>query len=161
MTIELATIIFAIVNFALLVFLLTKFLYKPTLKMLDERKAGISEALDKADEARREVAATNETIRANMAAARTEAQSIIADSKDRGEAVKDEIIESARTEASAIAEQARIKIIQEKEQALIELKGQIAEISILLAEKILSEGLTAEQEHSLMEKFIKEVGQMP
>ena len=96
-----------------------------------------------------------------MAAARTEAQSIIADSKDRGEAVKDEIIESARTEASAIAEQARIKIIQEKEQALIELKGQIAEISILLAEKILSEGLTAEQEHSLMEKFIKEVGQMP
>ena len=161
MTIELATIIFAIVNFALLVFLLTKFLYKPTLKMLDERKAGISEALDKADEARREVAATNETIRANMAAARTEAQSIIADSKDRGEAVKDEIIESARTEASAIAEQARIKIIQEKEQALTELKGQIAEISILLAEKILSEGLTAEQEHSLMEKFIKEVGQMP
>jgi len=161
LTIELATIIFAIVNFALLVFLLTKFLYKPTLKMLDERKAGISEALDKADEARREVAATNETIRANMAAARTEAQSIIADSKDRGEAVKDEIIESARTEASAIAEQARIKIIQEKEQALTELKGQIAEISILLAEKILSEGLTAEQEHSLMEKFIKEVGQMP
>ncbi|MEG1661142.1 MAG: F0F1 ATP synthase subunit B, partial [Clostridiales bacterium] len=137
------------------------FLYKPALKMLDERKAGIEEALDKADAARLEVAATNDTIRANLTQARHEAQALIDEAKNRAEEVKTELILSAKNEAAALTEQARVKIEQEKLQAIAELKNQLAELTVLLAEKVLSGGLTGEQEKLLMDKFIKEVGELP
>ncbi len=161
MTLELPSIIAAIFNFALLVFLLTKFLYKPTLKMLDERKAGINKALDDAEAARKEVAATNDTIRANLLEAKKNAQTIIDDAQKQGEQVKNEIIQAAKVQSQALTDQARIKIEQEKEQAIVELKNQLAELTVMLAEKVLAGGLTEQQQKRLMDKFIKEVGELP
>ena len=152
--------IFTIFNFLLLLFLLKKFLYKPILKMLDDRKKSIDEALDAADSARQEVAATQENIRKDIAQARAEADAIINDAKKRGEQVKAEIIEAAKAEAKGITEAATAQIEKEKAQAIHDLKAQIADIAMLATEKILTQSLTAEQERTLLDNYIKEVGQI-
>ena len=150
--------IFTIVNFVILILLLKIFLFKPITKMLDDRKAAIDEALTAADQARIEVASTEENIREQIAAARSEADSIIADAKKRGEDIRVEIIESAKNDAKAIAESAAAQIEEEKQQAIVDLKNQIADMVVLATEKVLADGLTAEQESNLMNKYIKEVG---
>ena len=152
--------IFTIFNFLLLLFLLKKFLYKPILKMLDDRKKSIDEALDAADSARQEVAATQENIRKDIAQARAEADAIINDAQKRGEQVKAEIIEAAKAEAKGITEAATAQIEKEKAQAIHDLKAQIADIAMLATEKILTQSLTAEQERTLLDNYIKEVGQI-
>ena len=152
--------IFAIVNFVVLVLLLKKFLFKPITKMLDDRKAAIDEALDAADQARLEVASTEEKIREQIAAARAEADGIIADAKKRGEAIRAEIIENAKKDAKEITESASAQIEEEKKQAIVDLKNQIADMVVLATEKVLADGLTSEQENTLMNKYIQEVGRI-
>ena len=157
---NLGEFIFALVNFVILVLLLKKFLFKPVIKMLDERKAAIDEALNAADQARLEVASTEEKIREQIATARSEADAIVADAKQRGEAIRVEIIETAKNEAKAITEAASAQIEEEKKQAIVDLKNQIADMVVLATEKVLADGLTAEQEHNLMTKYIQEVGRI-
>lgn len=150
-------IIATLLNFLLLLWLLKRFLYKPILKMLDERKASIDQALDAADTARQEVAATEQNLRAEIASARAEADAIVADAKNRAEAIHQEIISSAESEARSIATAAAAQIEQEKTQAIRDLKDEIADLVVLTTEKILSSGLSEAQNKALMEKYIKEV----
>ena len=152
--------IFTIFNFCLLLFLLKKFLYKPIMKMLDDRKASINEALDAAEAARLEAAQSEENIRNEIAKARTEADAIIADAKKRGEEVKNEIVNAAKLEAKSITDAAAAQIEKEKAQAIHDLKTQIADIAILATEKLLTQNLTPQQEKILMDNYIKEVGQI-
>ena len=152
--------IFTIFNFCLLLFLLKKFLYKPIMKMLDDRKASINEALDAAEAARLEAAQSEENIRNEIAKARTEADAIIADAKKRGEEVKNEIVNAAKLEAKSITDAAAAQIETEKAQAIHDLKTQIADIAILATEKLLTQNLTPQQEKILMDNYIKEVGQI-
>ena len=157
---SLSQIIFTIVNFFVLVGLLVKFLYKPVLKMMDSRRDSINEALDAAEAARKEVASTEAHLRAEIAQARKESDTILADAKKRGEATREEIVAEAKKEAMAIAKAATEEIEAEKRRAIVELKGQIADMALLATEKLLADGLTEAQQHALMEKYIKEVGQL-
>ena len=152
--------IFTIVNFVILVLLLKIFLFKPITKMLDDRKAAIDEALDAADQARLEVESTETKIRDQIAAARAEADDIIADAKKRGEAIRAEIIETAKNDAKDITAAATAQIEEQKKQAIVDLKNQIADMVLLATEKVLSDGLTPEQEKTLMNKYIQEVGRI-
>jgi len=158
MEIELKVIIFSVLNFALLAFLLTKFLYKPVRKMLDSRQAMINDALDQAEAAREEVAATGETIKADMAKARLEAEAILEAARKQGEQDKAAIIEEARAQADSFIETARQQIADEKDQAVLELRTQITDLAIMIAEKALNGKLTVEQEQALIANYTEEAG---
>jgi F-type H+-transporting ATPase subunit b len=150
----------AIVNFLLLLWILKKFLYKPIIKTLDDRKTSIKEALDAADAARREVAATEQNLRAEIAHTRAEADAIVANAKMRAEAIHDEIVASAESAAKNIAEATAAQIELEKSQAIRDLKDEIADLVVLTTEKLLSEGLSETQEKAIVDKYIKEVGRL-
>ena len=75
--IDLGTVIFAIVEFALLLVLLRLFLYKPVLAMLDKRKTAIGQALDQAERTRVEAEEADKRLQEKLAAARQEADQII------------------------------------------------------------------------------------
>jgi len=153
-------VIWTIVNFSILVLVLWKFGYPFILKAMDKRKKEINDALEAADKARAEVAATEETLRVEIARARAEAEQIVISAKAAGETVKNEIIEQARAEALAISKSAQAMIEQDKKEALKELKKEIADMIILATEKVLASGLTEQQQKVLMDKYIKEVGQL-
>ena len=152
--------IFTIINFLILLFLLKKFLYKPILKILDERKASIDEALTAADNARLEVASTEEILRNDIAQAKSQAEDIVLDAKKNAERVQADIIATASDEAKNIANEASEQIAKEKNEAITQLRSEIADLALLATEKVLSEGLTKEQEKELLDKYVKEVGRM-
>ena len=76
--------------------------------------------------------------------------SIIADAKKRGEAIRAEIIENAKKDAKEITESASAQIEEEKKQAIVDLKNQIADMVVLATEKVLADGLTSEQENTCL-----------
>ena len=126
--------------------------------MLDSRQAMINDALDKAEAAREEVAATGETIKADMAKARLEAEAILENARKQGEQDKTAIIEEARIQADTFIENARQQIADEKEQAVLELRSQITDLAIMIAEKALNGKLTVEQEQALIANYTEVAG---
>lgn len=128
--------------FGILLFLLTKYAWKPILKSLHEREKSIDESLHQADKAREEMKllkAHNEEL---LKQAKEERDAILKDART----IRDNIIEESKTKANQeynrIIESAKQSIHFEKMAAITELKNQIATLSIEIAEKILKEELT-------------------
>jgi F-type H+-transporting ATPase subunit b len=120
-----------------LVLLLKKFAWKPILDSINERENSIKEALSSADRARKEIESLNENNKKILMEAREEREDLIKEAK----ATSIKIIDNAKKEAEVIAEklisQAQESINSEKKIAIEELKVQVADFSIKMAEKIL------------------------
>jgi F-type H+-transporting ATPase subunit b len=145
-----------VVIFILLLVILKKFAWKPILKAVDDRNNSITEALSSAEKAKAEMeqlSANNEKI---LQEARIERDSIIKDAR----AIKESTISEAKNKASIEAEKiilsAKEQISNEKLKAMTELKNEIADISIQMAEKILKSELKDEKsQKKLIEQTLK------
>ncbi|MBL30302.1 MAG: ATP synthase F0 subunit B [Flavobacteriaceae bacterium] len=140
-----------------LVFLLKKFAWKPILDSVNERENSIKEALYSADKARQEMEALNEDNKKIIMEARAERESLIKDAKITGS----KIVEDAKNEAKVVAEklisQAQESINSEKKAAIEDLKAQVADVSIKIAEKILRSELKHNDKQSeLIDDLIKD-----
>lgn len=131
-------IFWMILSFSIVMIILKKFAWKPILKSLKERENSISEALNSAEKAKiemKELQAGNELI---IKEARAVRDKLIKDAKQ----LKLNIIAEAKTdaakEADKIVENARIQINNERQLAFNELKNQVTELSVEIAEKILN-----------------------
>ena len=94
------------VNFFILLFLLKKFLYKPMLKFLRERREAIEEGLKKSELAEQKFQEMREIQAKELAKTRQEAQGIIDDAKKRGEVARDEILTTSHKETEALFKKA-------------------------------------------------------
>ncbi len=145
------------VSFLAVLFILKKFAWKPILGTLHERERTIEDALNEAKKAREEISAMNARNEELMREAREEREILLKDARD----IRDREIANAKarakTEADALLARAREDIRNEKNAALTEMKNQVAELSIMVAERILKEKLdsTAAQQ-SLVEKVMNE-----
>ena len=145
-----------VVIFILLLVILKKFAWKPILKAVDDRNNSITEALSSAEKAKaemEELSANNEKI---LQEARIERDSIIKEAR----AIKENTISEAKNKASIEAEKiilsAKEQISNEKMKAMTELKNEIADISIQMAEKIIkSELKDSESQKKLIEETLK------
>ena len=142
-----------LVNFLLLFGLLTVILYKPVLKMLDERSAKIKESLEQAEKIKEQTSRSEEQIKAAIETARKEGQIIIAQASQIAAKIKEEAKVEARKEADAIIAKARDEIKLERDKSIGELRSEFANLIVLAAEKIIKESLDT-QKHS---KLINEV----
>ena len=140
------TIFWMLIIFAIVLFILRKFAWVPILTALKEREESIDNALNSAEEARKEVAglkADNDKI---IAEARKEKNIILKEAKE----IKDKIIaeakEKAMQETSKSIELAQRQIQAEKIAAISEIKNQVAELSILIAEKVIKKELSNKTE---------------
>tara|TARA_B100001057_G_scaffold76834_1_gene71589 strand:- start:267 stop:764 length:498 start_codon:yes stop_codon:yes gene_type:complete len=140
-----------------LVLLLRKFAWKPILDSVNERENSIKEALSSADRARKEIESLNENNKKILIEAREEREVLIKEAK----ATSIKIIDNAKKEAEVVAEklisQAQESISSEKKTAIEELKVQIADFSIKMAEKILrSELKDKDKQTKLIDDLIKD-----
>ena len=158
MSIEPSTLIFALINFFILLFCLKKFLYKPLFNMLDERAATIAKNVDDAEQARDEANALKAEYEASLKEAQTKAQEIIQNANKLGEETRAEIVAKAREEAARASEKAREEINREKEQALKDLRAEVADLAVDAASKIIGRNVTVADHENLAKEFIKEVG---
>jgi F-type H+-transporting ATPase subunit b len=143
--------------FLLLLFLLKKYAWKPILEALNNREEGIKNALEEADKARQEMVDLQSNNEKIIKEARAERDSLLKDAR----VIKDKMISEAKDEAkqqsNKIIEQAKSTIENEKLAAITELRNQVAELSIGIAEKIMKEELSnKDKQVKLIEKMLKE-----
>ena len=158
MSIEPSAVICAMINFIVLLFCLKKFLYKPVFNMLDARANQIEENISQAQLDRDQAAAMKAEYESSLKNAQTQAQEIIQNANKLGEQTHAEIVEKAREEAMRAGEKARAEIAREKEQALNELRAEVADLAVGAAGKIIGRSVTAEDHEKMIDEFIKEVG---
>ena len=143
--------------FILLLFLLKKFAWKPILDALNSREEGIKNALEEADKARQEMMdlqANNEKI---LKEARAERDTLLKDARSMKEQIISEAKEEAGAQANKMIEQAKSTIENEKLAAITELRNQVAELSIGIAENIIKDELSDKgKQEKLIEKMLGE-----
>ncbi|MBO4961995.1 MAG: F0F1 ATP synthase subunit B [Flavobacteriales bacterium] len=154
----LGTLVWNTLFFLLTVAVLTKLAWKPILSMLDARDKSIEEALSDAQKARNELQGVKQESQNILREARGERDTILREAKEEGA----RIIEVARGEASiqaaGIIKDANAVIEREKRMAKEDLKKELAEISVGLAEKVLGEELEdSKKQQESLEKSIKEM----
>ena len=156
--INLTQIIFAIVNFLVLVAVLAKFLYKPFLAMLENRKATIKEAFDNAEAVNRRADEKMANYDKRIANVEAEGREIIKNAKIRAESQAQDIIDAANLKVSEMMRQAENNIERERMKALSEMKSQIAMLSLMAAEKILEKDIEIEGQDHLIDTIIEQAG---
>jgi F-type H+-transporting ATPase subunit b len=149
--------VWTILTFLLLVFILAKFAWKPLLKMLQDREDMVRSSLEDAEKAKSELERLNEESEAIMAKARSEAQSILADGKAAAEKVKDDIIAKSKEQANKIREDAGNQFQVEKDKAISEIKKEVVNLTLSVAEKLIQKNLSDADNKSLIEESLKKV----
>jgi len=147
-----------LINFLLLIFVLTSLLYRPVLNMLNERTRRIEDSLRDADKVKEQLANAKRDYDAEIARARQEAAGIVAQAQDRAKSQEAEILVQARREADRIREEARVQAGQERDQLLREAKGQIAELVTLTASRVLNAELQSRGHDQLIEESLAALG---
>lgn len=148
-------IFWTIVTFLILLFILKKTAWKPILQALKEREDNIRASLEKAEQARKEAEEILEKNRKNLSEAEEQVKKIIEEGREYASKLRNEIISRANVEAQKMLENAKQEIENKKQEALTELKGIVADLSIQAAEKILEETLDKEKHKKLVEKLIQ------
>ncbi len=146
-----------ILIFGLLVWLLNKFAWKPILNAVNEREEGIRKALEEADKARQEMAELNASNEKILKEARAEREKMLKDAREIKEALISEAKDEAKMQADKIITQAKTTIENEKQAAIVELKKQVAELSVGIAEKVIKEELSnKDKQIKLIDKMLDE-----
>ena len=151
--------IWTIITFLLLFYVLAKFAWKPLLRMLEERENLIKSSLSDAKIAREELEKINIESEAIITKARTDAQSILSDGKVAAEKIKDDTLAKAKEEANKIKEDAKLQIKAEKDKAISEIKKEVVDLSISVAEKLIDKNINEKDNATLIEESLNEIKQ--
>ena len=145
------------VLFLALLFLLRKYAWKPILSAVEEREGGIKNALEAADIAKKEMEALNADNERILREAKAERDNILKEAREIKETIITEAKTQATEEADKIMASAREQINNEKLAAITELKNQVADLSIDIAEKVLkSELKDADKQKELVNNALKQ-----
>lgn len=146
-----------ILNFLVIFVLVSVFLWRPLMNMLDSRAAKIQKGLEDAAaaaNARRNAEVEAEKIRSE---ARADVQRLIEEARGRAEEVGKAIEAEARTEAEKIRTEARAAATAERDRQLGELRSQVAAISIAAAQRLIGENLDQQRQQTLINDFFAKV----
>lgn len=156
-----ATLLAQMFHFLALLVILRLVAYKPLLRILEQRQNTIVGKLAQAEEARAEAEKMKTELEAEMHRTREEAQRIIERATKASEEQAQAIMETAKEEASRIKEVALAEIERERDKVLAELKDQVANMAVLVAGKVIREGLTADMQARLIKDAVSEVKNLP
>ncbi|MDR1727751.1 MAG: F0F1 ATP synthase subunit B [Acidobacteriota bacterium] len=149
--------IWTIVTFLVLLWLLAKFAWRPLLRALDARQDAIRKSLEDAEAARKAAEDANKDSAQILQEARAEAEGIVSASRAEAERLRDEIRQHARSEAEGIVKDARAQIDLETSRALRQIRGEIADLSVGIAEKLIRRNCSQEANRDLIEETLKQI----
>ena len=144
-------------NFAILLFILYKFAYKPILSFLDERKDKIEKGITDAEKATAKLAEMEEKEKQVLTKAKKEAVKIMDDAKERAEKKYNETVNKAKEDIGKIIDGEKEKMRAEKAENLKSIKKEVASLVVMAMEKVLEEKVDSKKDKDLIEKVIKEI----
>lgn len=156
---SLGNIIIVTGSFVLLLLLIKVFAWQQITGIFSARSEKISNDMDTAESARQRAEELAKKREVELLAAKDEGNQIIEDAKGVGQNKSDQIISIAHEEAKRIKDKANQEIEQNKAEVLSSIKGDVADLSVLLAEKILSKQLDKESHHQLIDRYLDKLGE--
>lgn len=146
-------------SFLLLIFLVKKYAWGNITSILDARAEKITNDIDEAEAARQKAEELARKREEELAGSRKEAASIVENAKEAAEKNKSQILSEATQEAVRLKEKAQQEIAHNKEEALNSIKGDVADLTVNLASKLLSQQLDAEAQRQLIDRYLDELGE--
>ena len=156
--INLPLLVVFVVNFIVLLIMLRLFLYKPVMKVLDERAKRTKDAMELAEATKKEYEQAKGEIQKQIEKGRQEAQAIITQAMQVGERLKGESREEAAKQAQVMIDRARSELEAERDKIVGDLRREFVDISIAAAEKVIKETLDKEKHRKLIEETLQESG---
>ena len=151
-------IIWTVVIFVILLGLLYRLGYPALLKMVEERERRIQKQLEDAEKANAEAQRLLEEHKKQIAAARHEAQEILAKAKTVSQKERETLLAKAREEYDALLSRARKDIEAEKDKAILALRREAVELSIAAASRVIEANLDTEANRKLVTEFLESLG---
>lgn len=146
-----------VVNFLVLVFILQKLLYKPVIKLLDERKKKIEESLKNAEKIQLELEETEARREKVLNDAIEEGKRIIAEASAQGALMMQESQAKAKEDMEAMMEQGKAMISGERDKMTREVKGEVARMIEMSMEKVLGGSLDSKSQQKLVDDAVKTI----
>ena len=144
-----------LVIFALFAAVLRKFAWGPLLKIVDERERSIREQVEAAERAAAEARDLLLKHQALLRDAGREREEILARAVREAEALRNDLVAKARAEAESAVTRAREQMLREKDQAVAELRAQVADIAVEAASRIVKSSLTDDAQRRLVDDYIQ------
>ena len=142
------------VLFALFAWVLGKFAWGPLLRIVDDREKRIRDSVGAAETAAAEAKDLLAQHKEMLRGAGREREEILARALKEAEAARADLVEKARSDSERIVERAREQIERDKNEAIAELRGQVADIAVEAASKIVKSSLTPEAQKKLVDDYI-------
>ncbi|MGD2058886.1 MAG: F0F1 ATP synthase subunit B [Anaerolineales bacterium] len=155
--INLGYLLVQITNFAILFIILRAWVFKPIVGLLERRRETIAQGEEDARVAAQARENAEQEAEEITKKAQQEASKIVRDATERGEEVRLEIKQKAEEEAAEIRANAQEQAKEAKEQALSDLRGQVASLAIAAAQKVIGEALDEKRQHTLIKQFFSGV----
>jgi F-type H+-transporting ATPase subunit b len=147
--------IWTLVVFGILLFVLAKTAWPAILKAVEEREQRIQAQLDAAERANAEAQRVLAVYQQQVAAARGEAQAMVAEARHAGEKLRQELVTKGRAEQEELLVRARREIGLERDQAVVELRREAVELSIAAASKVIERNLDNETDRRLVRDYLQ------
>jgi len=152
------TFIVELIAFAIIVFLLAKFIVPPINKAMTARQDAIRQQFAELDRAKDEANSAKDEFEAQIADARKEAARIREEAREQGAAIIAEMREQAQSEAARIVEHGKTQIEAERQQAVASLRAEVGNLATGLAGRIVGESLEDDARQSrVVERFLSEL----
>jgi F-type H+-transporting ATPase subunit b len=152
-------LIIQVVNFILLMIVLTKLLYRPLLAKMDERTQAIKKSLEEAQAVRAEAQKERAEHAAKIQAAHAEAQAIRASALKEAADEQRRLLETAREEADRLVAGAKAELAQDVRRAREDLRREVGDMAVQVAERLIRKSLRDEDHRRIVDDAIARLGQ--
>ncbi|MSP21577.1 MAG: ATP synthase F0 subunit B [Dehalococcoidia bacterium] len=143
-----------LINFAILLVVMRMFLYKPVLKILDERKTRIEEGLNRAEQAAAQASASQDEARRVIEEARGQGRELVASAQEAAARLRAELEERARIDSAGIVSRARDEIKNERDQAIEQLRREFTDLALAAAERVIGQSLDRAAHQRLIDETL-------
>jgi F-type H+-transporting ATPase subunit b len=154
---DVGLMIWTLLVFGLSMYLLAKLAFPRIAEALDRRQKAIEDSIDAAEHTRQEAEQILAEYRERLAEARGQADEIVSRARKTGEAAENEIIADARTKREEMMAQTRRDIEAETRRAIQEIRAEVADLTVLAAEKVTRKALTDADQKRLVEEALSEL----
>ena len=152
------TALFILLNTLTIFFVAKKFLFKPVMKIITDRQQEIDNLYADAGAAKEQAQQLQESYQQKLSAAQETSDRIVKEAVARGQSREEQIIRDANAQAAAIMDKASRDIAQEKKKAINDAKNEISDLAMAIAGKVVERELKESDQASLIDGFIRELG---
>ena len=154
------TALFVLLNTLLVFFVAKKYLTGPVMNIIAQRQKEIEDTYGEAEAARTDAEAMQAEYRQRLSAAKTEANEIVKAANVTAAQQAERLVDDAQKEVMALKRRAEQVIESERERAALELKGDISELALTLAGKVVEKELDPSTQKSLIDGFLSDLGDL-